>query len=193
LYRIKETRGALSDCLHADPGTCARDATPDNAIRPNQLFAITLRAVTDSETIDNILRETACLLTPGAIRSLADQPVHPPLPVYGKHGLLNNPAHPYQGQYQGDEDTQRKPAYHNGTAWNWPFPSYCEALAMQDPDNLTTIAQALLGTIIPLLESGCIAHLPEIMDGDRPHAHKGCWAQAWSATEAYRVLKILNK
>jgi starch synthase (maltosyl-transferring) len=33
------------------------------------------------------------------------------------------------GVYAGDEDTRRKPAYHNGTAWTWVFPSFCEAWA----------------------------------------------------------------
>ena len=38
----------LSDCLHAAPGQAARDAIADDALRPNQLLAITLSAVTDS-------------------------------------------------------------------------------------------------------------------------------------------------
>jgi len=191
-YRGPQMNGALSDCLHAKAGQSAQQATADNAIRPNQLLAITLGAVTDTSTIEDILRETACLLIPGAIRSLADQKVIPPLGVHGPFGLLNNPDHPYQGRYRGDEDTRRKPAYHNGTAWTWPFPSYCEALALLDPEHLTSIARELLSSIIPLLESGCVGHLPEILDGDAPHTQRGCWAQAWGATEAYRVLKRLQ-
>ena len=191
-YRLPTTNGALSDCLHAAPGEPAAQATPDNAIRPNQLLAITLGAVTAPDAIADILRETACLLIPGAIRSLADRPVSPPLPVQGAFGLLNNPEQPYQGQYRGDEDTRRKPAYHNGTAWTWPFPSYCEALAIHDPEHLTPIARELLYSVIPLLQTGCIGHLPEILDGDSPHAQRGCWAQAWGATEAYRVLASLK-
>ena len=67
---------------------------------------------------------------PGALRSLAPLPVTPPLPIKGANGqLLNDPTNPYLGRYEGDEDTRRKPAYHNGTAWTWMFPSFCEALA----------------------------------------------------------------
>ena len=33
----------------------------------------------------------------------------------------------YKGVYAGNEDTERKPAYHNGTAWTWMFLSFCEA------------------------------------------------------------------
>ena len=48
-----------------------------------------------------------------------------PLPVYGNDGeLLNNPVEPYWPRYEGDEDTRRKPAYHNGTAWTWTFPTF---------------------------------------------------------------------
>jgi starch synthase (maltosyl-transferring) len=43
-----------------------------------------------------------------------------------------------------------------------------------------------------LLVEGCIGHLPEIVDGDAPHQQRGCDAQAWSATEALRVWKLLN-
>jgi glycogen debranching enzyme len=43
-----------------------------------------------------------------------------------------------------------------------------------------------------LMTSGCLGHLPEIIDGDAPHAQRGCDAQAWSATEALRVLRLLS-
>ena len=63
------------------------------------------------------------LVVPGALRSLAPLPVSVPLPVMGSDGRpLNDPANPYWGIYDGDEDTCRKPAYHNGTAWTWTFP-----------------------------------------------------------------------
>lgn len=189
-YRLPETQ-SLSDCLHAPPGTPASQATADNALRPNQLFAITLGAITDPELISGIITQTSKLLIPGAIRSLADQPVTPPLPIRGPHGLLNNPDHPYQGYYRGDEDTRRKPAYHNGTAWGWPFPSYCEALLMLDRDALMPTARSLMAGITTLLEDGCTGHLPEILDANAPHHQRGCLAQAWSATEAYRILTLL--
>jgi hypothetical protein len=63
------------------------------------------------------------------LRTLAPLPVSTPLPIYRDGQLLNNPAEPYWPRYEGDEDTRRKPAYHNGTAWTWTFPNFCEALA----------------------------------------------------------------
>ena len=69
------------------------------------------------------------LLTPLGLRSLAPLPVKLPLEVRHNNHRLNDPHHPYWGRYEGDEDTRRKPAYHNGTAWTWTFPVFCEALA----------------------------------------------------------------
>ena len=182
----------LSDCLHAAPGQPAADAVADDALRPNQLFAVTLGAVKEKQIRRDILQACEELLVPGAIRSLADRPVRHPLPI--RHGgrLLNDPANPYWGHYSGDEDTRRKPAYHNGTAWMWPFPSYCEAMFLTYGDDARAAALALLGSVAELMNQGCVAHLPEIADGDAPHAQRGCGAQAWSVAEAYRVLKVLT-
>ena len=159
------------DCLSAPNGEPADRATPEDAIRPNQLFLITLGVVDDP----SILRATEELLVPGGIRSL-------------------NAGHPlYRGTYAGDEDSARKPAYHNGTAWAWPFPSFVEALAklgVVKPD----VALSLLAGAVENLNTGCLCHLSEIADGDAPHAQKGCTAQAWSDSELLRVwLKLGGK
>jgi glycogen debranching enzyme len=117
------------------------------------------------------------------------------LPIHGKDGgLLNSPDEPYWGRYEGDEDTRRKPAYHNGTAWAWTFPTFCEALALAwdlQPDAVAA-AKAYLSSVDQLLTAGCVGHIPEIVDGDAPHIQRGCDAQAWSATEALRVWKWLQ-
>jgi glycogen debranching enzyme len=129
------------------------------------------------------------------LRSLAPLPVSIPLPIYGNNGqLLNNPAEPYWPRYEGDEDTRRKPAYHNGTAWAWTFPIFCEALACawDFAPEAVAAAKAYLGSMEQLMNKGCLGQLPEILDGDAPHAQRGCDAQAWGVTEALRVWKWLN-
>jgi starch synthase (maltosyl-transferring) len=90
---------------------------------------------------------------------------------------------------QGDEDTRRKPAYHNGTAWVWTLPTFCEAIvqAWERSPAAVAAAKAYLLSVEPLLAEGCAGQLPEILDGDAPHAQRGCDAQAWSVTECYRV------
>lgn len=190
-----ENQGWFADCLLARPGVPAREATPDTALRSNMLFPVSLGLVSDARArrcVDAALRH---LVIPGALRSLAPLPVQPPLPIHAADGrLLNDPVNPYWGRYEGDEDTRRKPAYHNGTAWTWTFPVFCEALARAynfTPDAVAA-ARAYLGSASDLLQSGCIGQLPEIVDGDAPHAQRGCDAQAWSATEALRVWRLLD-
>lgn len=183
----------LSDCLHCTAGTPASGAVADDHLRPNQLFAITLGAVTDFETRGGILDATASLLIPGAIRSLADRKTDFALPVRGASGqLLNDPHHPYAGYYEGDEDTRRKPAYHNGTAWTWPFPSFPEAYFMTFGEPGRATATSYLASMVIQMNAGCIAQLPEILDGNAPHKPRGCDAQAWGMSELYRVWKLLH-
>ncbi len=105
---------------------------------------------------------------------------------------LNNAHNPYQGQYLGDEDTQRKLAYHNGTAWSWPFPLYAEALFRIYGDEARERGLSLLSSAIEYLNTGCLGHLPEITDGDAPHAARGCGAQAWGISELLRVWHLLE-
>jgi starch synthase (maltosyl-transferring) len=185
--------GYLSDCLHTAPGTPAAAAKADDHLRSNQLLAITLGILNDWPRADlaKILDASAELLVPGGIRSLADRPVTHPLPVYRDGHLLNHPDAPYWGQYTGDEDTRRKPAYHNGTVWTWPFPSYPEALFQVYGEDARAAALSYLAGSAPLFEQGCLGHLPEIIDGNAPHAQKGCGAQAWSVTEWLRVYAVL--
>lgn len=183
--------GSLSDCLNAAKGTPARVAIKTDHNRCNQLFAITLGLVKDPKIRRAILSETNKLLIPGAIRSLADQPVQVPIPIYNNGISLNDPNRPYWGVYEGDEDTRRKPAYHNGTAWTWPFPSYAEALVLTYKASAIPTAKAILSSMGETISDGCVCHLPEIMDGNYPHKQRGCDAQAWGVTEAFRVWDLL--
>jgi len=190
----QNNRGYLSDCLHAATGQSAVEATPDDALRPNQLLAITLGAVSDENLCRRILVSCEALLVPGAIRSLADRPVEYPIEIVHQGNRINDPNHPYRGQYLGDEDNRRKPAYHNGTAWTWQFPLFCEAWSMTNGAESRQTALAWLTSGVRLLERGCIGHIPEILDGDFPHTPRGCEAQAWGASELLRVwIKLKGK
>ena len=184
--------GYMADCLHAKKGTPAFRAEADDALRPNQLFAITLGAVADKAMRRKIVEACEELLVPGAIRSLADRPVTRPIPVTRDGVWLNDPYNPYWGQYSGDEDTRRKPAYHNGTAWAWVFPSFCEAFFMAHGETARETALSLLSSSASMIGAGALGHLPEICDGNHPHAPRGCDAQAWSASELYRVFRQIE-
>jgi len=191
-YFYLEQYNRFSDCLHAAPDTPAALATPDNAIRCNAIFAATLKAVTQKELLQAIVEASSLLIIPGAIRSLANLPVTPSLPVKLHGRLLNDPEHPYIGHYWGPEDTSRKISYHNGTAWCWPFPGFVEAFYLALGDDMLPAARALLKSCSHYFNGGCPGQLPEVADGDYPHNWGGCAAQAWSVSEFYRVGKLLN-
>ncbi len=191
----REDLGYYADVLTADSPMPARACQQDTALRSNYLLTVSLGLVKGEKARRCVLAALRHLVLPGALRSLAPLQVEVPLPVHAADGrLLNDPSHPYWGRYEGDEDTRRKPAYHNGTGWTWTFPSFCEALALawdRSPEAVAA-AKAYLGSCDRLLAEGCLGHLPEIVDGDYPHHERGCDAQAWGATEALRVWKWLE-
>jgi predicted glycogen debranching enzyme len=195
-YFWLEDRGYFADLLVVKTGRPASEAEVDSALRSNYLLAVSLGLVSGTQAKRCVEAALRYLVVPGALRTLAPLPVSMPLPITGNDGhLLNNPVEPYWGHYEGDEDTRRKPAYHNGTAWTWTFPIFCEALARawDFAPEAVAAARAYLGSMDRLIKEGCVGQLPEILDGDAPHLQRGCDAQAWGATEALRVWKILHK
>jgi starch synthase (maltosyl-transferring) len=191
--------GWYADVLLASRDLAARIAPPSNALRSNALLVVALGMDRHPDFAQRARRlvEAAAryLVVPGALRSLAPLPVVPGCPVYGNQGgLLNDPDNPYWPRYEGDEDTRRKPAYHNGTAWTWTFPAFCEAMVRAYPEDRLAwaAARAYLGSADRLMGEGCLGQLPEIADGDAPHTARGCDAQAWSVTEVLRVWRLLD-
>ncbi len=193
IERLFFNGNTVSDCLHCSPDTPASKAIPDDHLRCNILTALIFGAVKDPEKQQLIIRQTEKLLIPGAIRTLDDRPVAYQLPIRRDGRLLNNPVYPYQGYYCGPEDTSRKVAYHNGTAWCWPFPTFCEAIYAIGKEKSRKRALALLMSAVDWMENGVIGEMPEVLDGNAPHRSGGCLAQAWSISEFYRVFKILHK
>jgi glycogen debranching enzyme len=190
-----EARGTYSDVLLAGPQQPAAQAKADDALRSNALLPVALGLTSGARARRCVETAQRYLVVAGALRSLAPLPVTVRLPIYGPSGrLLNDPRAPYWGRYEGDEDTRRKPAYHNGTAWTWTFPSFCEALARAwdfQPEAVAA-ARAYLGSMADLMSEGCLGQIPEVLDGDAPHRPRGCDAQAWGATEALRVWRLLR-
>jgi starch synthase (maltosyl-transferring) len=190
-----QDKGWYADVLLGGSRVIARDARPSDALRSNGLFLVSLGIVSGERARRCVEAAQHFLVVPGALRSLAPLPITTPLPVYANSGgLLNDPTNPYWPRYKGDEDTRRKPAYHNGTAWTWTFPVFCEALARAwgfSPEAMAA-ARSYLGSVDHLMNEGCLGQIPEICDGDAPHTQRGCDAQAWGVTETLRVWKLLN-
>ncbi|MBN8249774.1 MAG: hypothetical protein J0L84_20325, partial [Verrucomicrobia bacterium] len=198
-YFWLEECGWYADVLLGGRDTPARTAPPSNALRSNCVLPVALGLDRHPKAVARSRRLLAAvarhLVVPGALRSLAPLPVIPPCPIMANHGgLLNDPDHPYWPRYEGDEDTRRKPAYHNGTAWTWTFPAFCEALVRVHPGDRRAwnAARAYLSSADHLMNRGCLGQLPEIVDGDAPHGPRGCDAQAWGATEFLRVWRLLH-
>jgi len=189
-----EPAGWYADVLLGGSRVIARDAQVDGALRSNCLFAISLGQVSGERAKRCVEAAQKYLVVPGGLRTLAPLHVSVPLAIYRDGQLLNDPSNPYWPRYEGDEDTRRKPAYHNGTAWTWTFPTFCEALVRAWDQSPAAIAAAksYLGSAEALLNEGCLGQLPEILDGDIPHAQRGCDAQAWGVTETLRVWKWLK-
>jgi predicted glycogen debranching enzyme len=145
----------------------------DTAIRPNQIFAVSLpnsplSAEQQAAVVEVVRRE---LLTPAGLRTLA----------------RSDPG--YRGRYTGDQ-FHRDGAYHNGTVWPWPLGAFLEAYLKVNGRSEAAIQQArewLVPLITHLETEGAIGQIAEIFDGDPPHRPLGCPAQAWSVAEVLRL------
>jgi glycogen debranching enzyme len=144
----------------------------DAAIRPNQIFAISLHhPVLDRERWNSVLDVvTRELLTPAGLRTLSP----------------GDPA--YCPAYKGSA-YDRDCAYHQGTVWPWLMGPFLSAYIKVHEGSVSAREQAAewLQAFEPLMKSAGLGQLPEIADADPPHAPKGCIAQAWSVADLLRA------
>jgi glycogen debranching enzyme len=59
------------------------------------------------------------------------------------------------------------------------------------PDSRHEARRRFLEPFLEALDPNHIGHLPEIAEGDPPHAPRGCPFQAWSLGEALRLDRIV--
>ena len=145
---------------------CIRDDYSDPTIRPNQIFAVSLREsplrIDQQQAVVECIRKE--LLTPFGLRSLSPRDSR------------------YHGVCSGNQ-FERDKAYHQGTVWSHLIGPFIEAYLKVNNYSLAsaTIAQEYLNPLIEkhLYEAG-IGSISEIFDGDEPHWPRGCIAQAWS-------------
>jgi predicted glycogen debranching enzyme len=159
-----EDAGHLRDIVDGE------DPEHDDACRPNQLFALSLRhPVLEEGRWEAVLRTVERdLLTPVGLRSLA-------------------PGHPsYRPNYRGNL-RERDAAYHQGTTWGWLIGPFFDAYRRVRPDDMAG-AQALLDGLIDHLDHFGVGSVAEIFDAEPPYTPRGCIAQAWSVSEVLRCL-----
>ncbi len=144
----------------------------DSAIRPNQVFAVSLPHTMLSpekarRVVDVVQRE---LLTPYGLRSLA----------------RTDPQ--YRPRYEGNQ-WARDSAYHQGTIWPWlmgPFiTAYLEVHGRTAEARRQ--ASAWLAEFDRHFREAGLGQVSEIFDADPPHEPRGCIAQAWSVAELLRA------
>ena len=155
----------------------ADDGTPDPAIRPNQVFTMTLThpLLTGDRARLAVGALGRHLLTPYGLRSLS------PL----------DPA--YRGIYEGTRQ-ERDGAYHQGTVWGWllaPYLRACLHAYGHTPETLAYVRRLLAPMQSHLSEYG-LGTIAENFDGDMPHRPRACVAQAWSVAETLRLLTDLD-
>jgi predicted glycogen debranching enzyme len=146
---------------------------PDTAIRPNQIFAVSLHySMVSSERARAILETVEReLLTPVGLRTLA-------------------PSDPrYRPRYEGDQYS-RDSAYHQGTVWPWLLGPFISAYVRVNEGRAVARehARSLLSGLERHLSEAGLGQISEIFDADAPHLARGCFAQAWSVAEILRVL-----
>jgi predicted glycogen debranching enzyme len=156
-----ERTGCLFDVVDGDTGD-------DPAIRPNQVFAISLRypVLAQPHWQPVLDRVRATLLTPLGLRTLS-------------------PDHPaYCGRYFGDLRA-RDGAYHQGTVWPWLLGHFVDAWVRAYGDRHA--ARELLAALPRHLGEAGIGSVSEIFDAESPFEPRGCIAQAWSVAEILRA------
>ncbi len=147
-------------------------ANPDAALRPNQLFAISLPfALLEGDKAKSVLQVIANkLYTPVGLKTL---------PAEDKN---------YIHQYGGDQ-WHRDSSYHQGTVWSWLLGAYVDAIIKVNGAKGKLQAQKIINDFKFHLNEGCIGSISEIFDADAPHHSRGCIAQAWGVAEVLRVMK----
>ncbi|HTD32423.1 MAG TPA: amylo-alpha-1,6-glucosidase [Candidatus Elarobacter sp.] len=174
----EKTAAAMQRFWNAERGWCydVLDGPDgdDATFRPNQLFIVALPASAfDTARARAVVDACASRLwTSMGLRTLA-----PDDPSY--HGTIIGPQ------------AARDEAYHQGTVWPWLIGPFVRAhlRAYGDRERARTFLQPL----IDALDANAIGTLPEIADGDPPHAPRGCPAQAWSVGELIAVLQLVGE
>ena len=173
----ERARGGFARFWNAGAGYCFDvidgPAGNDAALRPNQIFAVSLpnsplsperrRAVVDVCA--------AQLLTTNGLRTLA-------------------PSDPRFVTHYGGSQRDRDAAYHQGTVWPWllgPF-AIAHARVYGNP----AVAHSFLDRLEDQLTDYGLGSISELADAVPPFAPRGAIAQAWSVAELLRARAFLT-
>jgi predicted glycogen debranching enzyme len=169
-------RRAFADRFWNEPaGSCfdvVDDRGSDASIRPNQLLTLSLTHTILPPKLGWRMVETVrrTLLTPAGVRTLEPHDRN------------------YCGTYRGPAHLRDR-AYHNGTAFTWLLGPLARALV-----KLAGSSEDVRGQVIAMLQPTLARALgdgngliPELADGDAPHAVTGAPASALATAEVLRT------
>ena len=164
----REDWGYLVDYVNGGPH--------DQAVRPNQLFAVCLEY---SPVDDEVLSEVVMtindeLLTKRGIRSLSPR----------------NEA--YRGVYEGSQ-IDRDLAYHQGCAFPDLLAPYIDVCFKMMGDTFYGRAKYLTEGFLQDISKHGVGAFSELYDGDPPHEPHGAIASAMSTAALLRIEYIMNQ
>ncbi|HEX4385156.1 MAG TPA: amylo-alpha-1,6-glucosidase, partial [Myxococcales bacterium] len=154
---------------------CLRDLADDDAVRPNQLFALSLPfpllSVEQRRSLVEVVEQK--LLTPYGLRTLA-----PGEPGYVSH-------------YHGNP-SERDGGYHQGTVWPWLFGPFIRAYlcAFGRTPAMLAFCRKLLEPLEKHRDEACLGSISEVFDAQPPFRPGGAPAQAWSVAELQQLLTV---
>ena len=161
----KPDGGGLFDVIDGPNGD-------DPSVRPNQIFAVSLRhRMLDQEAEQEIVQTALqTLFTPVGMRSL-------------------EPSHPdYRPEYAGGP-AERDSSYHQGTVWAWlwgPFVTAYGNAFGRESDFRHRIVR-WMNELLTQVDISGVGGVSEIYDAEPPRHARGCPWQAWSCGELLRV------
>ncbi len=155
----------------------SHDMKPDDKVRPNQIFAVSL----PFPVIDNPI------IAKDVLKVVEEELLRP----YGLSTLSRHDPS-YTPYYRGDRASRDK-AYHNGPIWPWLIGAYVDA-KLRFEDNVVEL-KGLLNKFRQLLDMAerNNGHIQELFEDIPPYRPGGCISQAWSVAEVYRAVnKIIQ-
>ena len=151
----------------------------DNALRSNQIFAVSLPESPAAQS----------LLAPRQQQRVVDVVSQHLLTSHGLRSL--SPQHPDYVSVYGGNPLQRDGAYHQGTVWGWLIGHFIQAhlKVYRDPE----VCKSFLEPMSHHLWGGCVGNMSEIFDGDAPFVARGAFAQAWTVAEVLRAWAMVGR
>lgn len=172
-----EEKQCLYDCIeikkeYGEQGEILQKETPDDRIRPNQIWAVSLPfSLLDEKKEKKIVQVVyKYLYTPYGIRSLTFEDKE------------------YKKEYIG-RLINRDAAYHMGTTWGYISGAFISAYCKVNHHSRAAVekAQEMCEYFADHMEDGCLNGIAEIFDGDFSCTSRGCYTQAWSVGEIMRA------